>query len=395
MVREPCQDMDVRSSKLRQPTQYASPPCKARPLSSHTALHSSSVKFRSISDLSDDGSDSDSSVFPMRRCLATSFSPLSSRKRLQFPTISPTATKHSICDGSTDLEATVDSQRLRLLQLEDELAECQAKNVTLEEAVSAAARDRRRQDKALRRADEEIQSLRCDLQREEEKSRLDVLQSAAERNELLLANQDLRREVEACHAALTAWQEQAKQAEGHTRRLWQERLEMEYEVVRSVAKCNQESAKSQRAEELKAVQGLRSVSQSVFKDENESCEDDNNNEAGIAEMDPSLQRRRRRRPSTTPEAEDHGARSCWMDDWIERQVQRHQDGLKWLDTIEHHLQEDAVEYGVALQETSDTMSLFARDDGSSFLAEVDDLLQRNVSVGDMYGMCRISHNEVA
>ncbi|RHY14813.1 hypothetical protein DYB25_000500 [Aphanomyces astaci] len=392
MVREPCQDMDVRSSKLRQPTQYASPPCKARPLSSHTALHSSSVKFRSISDLSDDGSDSDSSVFPMRRCLATSFSPLSSRKRLQYPTISPTATKHSICDGSTDLEATVDSQRLRLLQLEDELAECQAKNVTLEEAVSAAARDRRRQDKALRRADEEIQLLRRDLQREEEKSRLDVLQSAAERNELLLANQDLRREVEACHAALTAWQEQAKQAEGHTRRLWQERLEMEYEVVRSVAKCNQESAKSQRAEELKAVQGLRSVSQSVFKDENESCEDDNNNEAGIAIMDPSLQRRRRRRPSTTPEAEDDGARSCWMDDWIERQVQRHQDGLKWLDTIEHHLQEDAVEYEVALQEMSDTMSLY---DGSSFLAEVDDLLQRNVSVGDMYGMCRISHNEAA
>ncbi|ETW00194.1 hypothetical protein H310_07592 [Aphanomyces invadans] len=397
MVRQ--QDTDGRhaSSRLRQPTQYTSPPCKSRPVSAHAALHHA-VKYQSISDMSDDGSDSDSSVFPLRRCLvASSCSPTTSTRKLrrQFPTLSPKSGKHVPAAESAAMEATIKEQRLRLIKLEDELAIVQGKNKELEAAAAEAASAHEQQEAVLHHFEGLVTSLRQTLETEQDKHRHELRRKNAELDELRCINENLRQEIRDGHAAMTEWQEQAKQAAVHTRRLWQERLEMEYEIVRSAAKCNQESAMAQRAEELKALQGLRSVSQSVFKEEECDEYDDeditNQQDTISMELDGLWQRRRRRWPSSTPDSEC--PKSCWMDEWIDRQMQRHRDGLKWLDTIEHHLEEDAVEYGAAVHESADAATFELADE--RFLDEIEMLLRQDESMEDTYQMRRISDNAVA
>ncbi|RHY33823.1 hypothetical protein DYB32_001382 [Aphanomyces invadans] len=394
MVRQ--QDTDGRhaSSRLRQPTQYTSPPCKSRPVSAHAALHHA-VKYQSISDMSDDGSDSDSSVFPLRRCLvASSCSPTTSTRKLrrQFPTLSPKSGKHVPAAESAAMEATIKEQRRRLIKLEDELAIVQGKNKTLEAAAAEAASAHLQQEAVLHHFEGLVTSLRQTLETEQDKHRHELRRKNAELDELRCINENLRQEIRDGHAAMTELQEQAKQAAVHTRRLWQERLEMEYEIVRSAAKCNQESAMAQRAEELKALQGLRSVSQSVFKEEecDEYDDEDITNQQDTISMElyALWQRRRRRWPSSTPDSEC--PKSCWMDEWIDRQMQRHRDGLKWLDTIEHHLEEDAVEYGAAVHESADAATFELADE--RFLDEIEMLLRQDESMEDTYQMRRIRDN---
>ncbi|KAF0696478.1 Aste57867_12773 [Aphanomyces stellatus] len=397
-------------SKLRQPTQYASPPRKIVPNGGGLQRCNSNTfqdenrepkLMRSISDVSDDSSDyasDSSSVFPL------TMTPESTRGSfMKMASFSPQTKRTKAAKLRQQLEtaeATVDAQAARIMELEDDVAFARADNAALRDILAAAHAQLDQRQAHVDHLTHETKTLQRQVQLVAEEARRAVLQhekdwtimyeKQRERiQQLVQANRALDGDLDDCHAALRAWQEQAAHADSRSRSMWQERLEMEYEMVRATAKSQQDAERQQRLDELKALQGMRAVSQSVFKEE------------GDEEVEVDVVPRRRAAHCIQDADESVEETAEWMmGAWIERQIRSHEEHLAWLETLEHHMEEDSRMYLDALHAAEgSSLDEDAADEEytSNVLREIDVLLRRSgdvVSIEDTSSFCRIRNVEI-